>query len=226
MCTCCTSPVAITLRRSGASRSTVLAYWVGNPVLNPAVIAFLALVGPWQWAATRVLVGCVLVFGVSALVARVAGGREEVGTGGDVEDRPSEPARAPARFARTLVRLTGTLLPEYVLVLFLLGLFRGWLLPLGAGAAHLGLVAAAVAVVLGTLVAIPTGGEIPIVLGLALAGVGPVAIGALLITLPAISLLSMALVIRTFSARLTLGMAAGVAACGALAGALLWALPG
>jgi hypothetical protein len=36
MCTCCTAPLARTLRRNGAPTSSVLAYWLGNPTLNPA----------------------------------------------------------------------------------------------------------------------------------------------------------------------------------------------
>jgi hypothetical protein len=31
MCTCCTAPLARTLRRNGAPTSSVLAYWLGNP---------------------------------------------------------------------------------------------------------------------------------------------------------------------------------------------------
>jgi uncharacterized membrane protein YraQ (UPF0718 family) len=69
MCTCCTAPVARTLRRAGVPTETALAYWLGNPVLNPAVLAFLALVAPWQWVVTRLLVGVALVFGVTGLVA-------------------------------------------------------------------------------------------------------------------------------------------------------------
>jgi hypothetical protein len=55
MCTCCTAPIAGTLGRSGAPTSSVLAYWLGNPTLNPAVLAFLAIVAPWQWFATRLV---------------------------------------------------------------------------------------------------------------------------------------------------------------------------
>ena len=57
MCTCCASPVAVSLRRSVVPLPSVVAYWLGNPVLNPAVLVFLALVGPWEWAATRLVVG-------------------------------------------------------------------------------------------------------------------------------------------------------------------------
>jgi uncharacterized protein len=224
MCTCCTAPIAVTLRRAGASRSTVLAYWVGNPVLNPAVLVFLALVAPWQWAATRIIVGCLLVFLACPLIARLAGGPPQPAHGEHVPE--FEPVGAAARFAKTPLRLTLTLLPEYLLVVFLVGLLRGWLLPLGSGVASLGPLALLIAVLLGTLIVIPTGGEIPIVLGLAAAGMGSLVVGALLITLPAISAVSMAMVMRALSARTTLAMAGAVAACGAFAGALLWVLSG
>jgi uncharacterized membrane protein YraQ (UPF0718 family) len=50
MCSCCTAPVANSLRRSGVPTAGVIAYWLGNLLLNPAVLVFLALVAPWQWA--------------------------------------------------------------------------------------------------------------------------------------------------------------------------------
>lgn len=220
MCTCCTAPVAVTLRRRGAPASATLAYWVGNPVLNPVVLVFLLLVAPWQWTVTRLLAGAVLVFGASALVARLD------------PPRPAEPpaledvslARAPGSFVRSFATLALRLLPEYLVVVFLVGLFRGWLLPLGASAAHWPVLAAIAAAVLGTLIVIPTAGEIPILLGLSAVGIGSGAIGALLITLPAISLVSMAMVARTFSPRVTLAMAGAVAACGLLGAVMLWAL--
>jgi len=221
MCTCCTAPVAATLRRSGASTSAALAYWLGNPVLNPAVLVFLALVAPWQWVATRIVMGVVLVFGVSALVARLADrgrSRPEI----HLEELPEyRLAETPRRYALALARLCATLLPEYALVVFLLGLFRGWIFPFDGSATHWGIVAVVVAALLGTLVVLPTGGEIPIVQGLALAGVGAGVQGALLIVLPAISLVSMAMVARELSVRVTLGAAAGVVATGIGAGVLL-----
>lgn len=227
MCTCCTAPLAVTLRREGAPRSTVLAYWVGNPVLNPAVLAFLALACPWQWVLTRIVIGCLLVFGATALVASMAG------EGGEGQAAPDslppdglELRGAPTRFGRELIRLSVTLLPEYLLVLFALGLFRGWIFPLGGSASHAGVVAVLIAASLGTLVVIPTAGEIPILQGLAAVGVGAGPIGALLVTLPAISLVSMAMVARALSPRVTLAMAGAVAVAGILAGGLLAALTG
>lgn len=225
MCTCCTAPIAATLRRDGAPASATLAYWIGNPTLNPAVLAFLAIVAPWQWVATRIVVGLLLVFGATALVARVSERPQAA-----VVQAPVIPEfalrQAPRNFLRALTRLSLRLVPAYVGVVLILGLFRGWVFPLDAGAAHWTVASVFVAAILGTLVVVPTAGEIPIVQGLAAAGVGVGALGALLITLPAISLVSMVMVVRDLSPRVTLTMAAAVATCGVLAGGLLWLLSG
>jgi uncharacterized membrane protein YraQ (UPF0718 family) len=225
MCTCCTAPIAATLRRDGAPTSAALAYWMGNPVLNPAVLAFLAIVAPWQWVVTRIVVGGVLVFGATVLVARLA----PTGSAPPAVAPPSAGFAlpgAPARFAQTLVRLSLTLVPLYFVVVFALGLFRGWLFPLDAATAHWVVPSIFAAAALGTLIVIPTAGEIPILQALATAGVGAGTIGALLITLPAISLASMAMVARAFSVRVTVAMAGAVAGCGLLAGGLLVLLSG
>ncbi len=225
MCTCCTAPVAATLRRDGAPASAALAYWMGNPVLNPAVLAFMAVVAPWQWVVTRLVVGAVLVFGATIPVARLA----PRGSSPSAVEAPPVPfalAGAPARFLRTLARLFLTLLPLYFVVVFALGLFRGWLFPIDASTAHWAVPSIFAAAALGTLVVIPTAGEIPILQALAAAGVGAGTVGALLITLPAISLVSMVMVARTFSVRVTLAMAGAVSCCGLLAGGLLLLLGG
>jgi uncharacterized membrane protein YraQ (UPF0718 family) len=215
MCTCCAAPVAASLRRSGASVSATVAYWLGNPVLNPAVLVFLALVAPWQWVATRAIAGVVLVFGASALIGRVAHSRRPAEV---PEYRVSD---APRGFVLALARLAITLLPEYAVVLFLVGLFRGWLFPFDGSAAHWGILAVVVAALLGTPVVIPTGGEIPIVQGLAVAGIAAGVQGALLVSLPAISVVSMAMVVRPLGARVTVAAAAAVAAVSVGAGVLL-----
>lgn len=226
MCTCCTAPIARTLRRGGAPTSSVLAYWLGNPVLNPAVLAFLALVAPWQWFATRLVVGAVLVFGASALVGRITGPVPAAGTepGAAPDARTDDDLRAaPRRFATTLLRLCVTLVPEYAVVVFAVGAFRGWLFPLD-GAGHWGVLALLLAAVLGTLVVIPTAGEIPILQGLSALGAGAGVLGTLLITLPAVSLPSMVMVLRALSWRVTVATGAAVAVAGLAGGALLWAL--
>lgn len=226
MCTCCTAPVAATLRRDGVGTAAAVAYWLGNPLLNPAVLVFLAFVAPWQWTATRIVVGILVVVGGGALVARLTS-RREVPVPRLPEVAPESPAdwfaSAPERFVRTLGRLVLVLVPEYLLVVLAVGAFRGWLFPIG-GSASVGIAAVLVAAVVGTLVVIPTGGEIPVLQGLALVGVSTGAVGALLLTLPAVSLPGIAMVGRAFGWRTT-WVTAGIAATGGLlAAGLLTAL--
>jgi uncharacterized membrane protein YraQ (UPF0718 family) len=193
------------------------------------VVVFLALVAPWQWTVTRVVVGAVVVVGGSALVARLTSPPEvplrEV-TGGADETVAAVDwfASAPGRFARTLLRLVLTLVPEYLLVVLAVGAFRGWLFPIGGSHAAAGALVAVVAAVAGTLLVIPTAGEIPVLQGLVLAGLPLGGIGALLLTLPAVSLPGMALVGRAFGWRTTAVTAVVVVAGGLVAGGLLAAL--
>jgi uncharacterized protein len=229
MCTCCTAPVAVTLRRSGVSTAAAVAYWLGNPLLNPAVLAFLLFVAPWQWTVTRLVVGLLVVVGGAALVTWLVEGRRDAGMADTAkltgEDEP-EPLgtewlrSAPARFGRALLRLSIVLVPEYVLVVMLIGAFRGWLFPIGATLGS-GLLVVVIAAVTGTLLVIPTAGEIPILQGLAIAGIGAGPIGALLITLPAVSLPGIAMVGRALGWRTTAATAVMVAGGGLLAAGLL-----
>jgi uncharacterized membrane protein YraQ (UPF0718 family) len=106
-----------------------------------------------------------------------------------------------------------------------IGAFRGWLFPLGADLRS-GLLLIVVAAVVGTAMVIPTGGELPIVQGLVLAGLSLGAAGALLITLPAVSLPGVAMVGRAFGWRVTAATAAVVVVGGLAAAALLPALSG
>ncbi|HEX2902753.1 MAG TPA: permease [Jatrophihabitans sp.] len=230
MCTCCTAPVAATLRREGAGTAGVVAYWLGNPLLNPAVLVFLALVAPWQWTVTRLAVGILVVVFGSTLVARLAGERsdpaagERVAGSGVAVDRHWL-AAVPWRFGRALLRLVLVMVPEYVAVVLLVGAVRGWLFPLGgAGGVRAGVLVLLLAAVVGTLIVIPTGGEIPIVLGLAAAGVSLGGVGALLLTLPAASLPAMAMLVRSLGWRATLASAGVVLLGGLVAGGALTAL--
>ncbi|VFS93576.1 Predicted permease [Raoultella planticola] len=41
MCTCCAAPVAAGMRKQQVSMGGALAFWMGNPLLNPATLVFM-----------------------------------------------------------------------------------------------------------------------------------------------------------------------------------------
>lgn len=223
MCTCCTAPLVVSLRRSGVPVPAALAYWLGNPVLNPAVLVFLFLTCPWQWGVTRLLVGVALVVLAGAVVGSLARpGRVDLPEGPTDEAPEVTSGRAAVTaFLRSLVRLALVLVPEYAVVVLVVGGFSGWasrLVDSASGAGVLGLVAIAV---LGTLLVLPTGGEIPVLLGLAALGAGSGVLGVLLVALPALSLPSTVMVARALTPRVALAGAASVAAAGLVSAGVL-----
>lgn len=106
---------------------------------------------------------------------------------------------------------------------WVVGMVSAWASDFSALATAGGVLAVVLVAVVGTLLVVPTGGEIPVILALVAAGVGSGPVGALLITLPAISLPSMVMVARSLSWRATLSIA-GVVAGGGLVGAATLAL--
>lgn len=229
MCTCCTAPITVTMRKAGVPTSAALAFWLGNPALNPAVLVFLALLAPWPWVAVRVVLGLVLVVGVSALLGTLVSRRQaRTASPGLVApvrlpvtvDRPEEPTpgQIPGRLLRSFGRLVVVLVPEYLIVVFLVGLAGE---PLGRLLGEGGVLAVLIAAVVGTLLVLPTGGEVPIVLGLAAAGASPAVLGALLLVLPAFSLPSAVMVGRALGWRVTAATGVATAGVGLLAGGLL-----
>ena len=235
MCSCCAAPIAVGLRQRAASVTSTLAYWLGNPALNPVVLAFCAFVLPWPWTVLRAASGLVVVV-ASVALARVMATRDATvdadlvaadapradpgseGTG-TVPQRP-----LPARLLVALAKLALRLLPEYLILVVALGALRGVLFPVGTAVA-VGVVGAVVLAVAGTLLPVPTGAEVAVVAALLAAGVaGPVA-AALLVTLPALSLPSLLMVRRVFPRRL-LGGVTGVVAVTGLATAAVAAAIG
>lgn len=228
MCTCCSAPIAVTLRRAGVPLPAALAFWLGNPVLNPAVLVFLALLAPPSWVAVRVGVGIALVLGFSALVgvvvARRGAGTGDLPTARDAVDTAGTPFRwgeVPGRLVTRFARLAVVLVPEYLLVVFLVGLVGA---PLGALLGHGGAVAVLLAALVATVLVLPTAGEIPILLGLAAAGASAGVLGALLIALPAVSLPSAVMVGRALGWRATAATAGATVLAGLVAGGILSAL--
>jgi len=233
MCTCCTAPLTVSMRRAGVPRSAAIAFWWGNPVLNPAVLGFLLILAPWQWVALRALAGVALVFGVASLIGAAADRRAARRVDPALLPAAAGPAaqaqeaaeavplhRLPGRFLRCLVRLAAVLVPEYLLVVFAVGMLGPWLSPaLSAGSA--GVLTVMMAALVGAVLVLPTGGEIPILLGLAAAGASAGVLGALLVVLPTVSLPSAVLVGRALGWGTTAVAVGSVVVTGVLAGGLL-----
>jgi uncharacterized protein len=216
MCTCCAAPIAVTMRRRRIPVAAVAAFWIGNPALNPAVLAFLVFVLSWKWAVLRI-VSAIVLLSLVGLVTHLLVRPEGEPPGTETPDhRPANLALAFVRLFRSLGRLCMTLLPEYLAIVLLLGAFRGWLFPASQTVATLGLLAIVLFAIVGMLFVIPTAAEIPIIQGLLLAGLPIAPAAALLITLPAVSLPSLVMVARAFSVRATLAFAGLVVLVGVL----------
>ncbi len=216
------------LRQSRASVGAALAYWLGNPILNPATMVFMGFVLGWRWTALRLAVGLILVFGVASLADRFVR-LEELPPA--AEAAVAEAAMPPVetgsiwrRWLRALWELSIGLLPEYLALVLILGAARAWLFPAvtaTVGNSVLWIVGMAIA---GTLFVIPTAGEIPIVQTLMASGLAAGPAAALLTTLPPVSLPSLAMLARAFPTRVLTFIAASVILLGLLSGAAAVAL--
>jgi uncharacterized membrane protein YraQ (UPF0718 family) len=223
MCTCCSAPVINGLRRQRAASGSTVAFWLGNTMLNPATLVFMGFVLGWHWVGLRLGLGIAMVFGLGWIINRLSRARGDCAplvpiqdaADADLEDRGMF-----VRWLRSLARMTLQLLPEYLVIVLLLGAARAWLFPaldLSVDNSLIWIVGLALA---GMLFVIPTTGEVPIVQAALSRGMAAGPAAALLVTLPPISLPSLAMVYRSFrTSELALLMggvvALGVAAAGA-----------
>jgi uncharacterized membrane protein YraQ (UPF0718 family) len=231
MCTCCAAPVVVGLRERQAAPGAAIAFWLGNTVLNPATLVFTGFVLGWNWTALRLGLGLALVLGLGYLLNRsatapaarfAAAPTERVGierTGGAAETT----LRARdmlARWMRILGAMTLRLVPEYIVLVLLLGAARAWLFPQVGPAIGNEFIWIAAFALAGTLFVIPTAGEVPIIQAMLALGVGAGPAAALLMTLPPISLPSLAMVLRSFAPRALGACVIAVVCAGLLAGLL------
>jgi uncharacterized membrane protein YraQ (UPF0718 family) len=205
MCTCCAAPVVAGLRARQASPGASIAFWLGNSVLNPATLVFMGFVLGWNWSALRLLLGVPMVFGAGYFVNRLVTAREAAAAQRQLESLAREEEReehagaaAFARWMRLLAQMALRLVPEYIVLVLLLGAARAWLFPqvgpqIGNELPWILAFAAA-----GTLFVIPTAGEVPIVQAMLALGVGAGPAAALLMTLPPVSLPSLAMLAGSF----------------------------
>jgi uncharacterized membrane protein YraQ (UPF0718 family) len=221
MCTCCAAPVVIGLRRRQAAPGAAIAFWLGNTVLNPATLVFIGFVLGWKWTALRLALGVPMVFGLGYLANRMTIDREAAKAQESLAAIAAEPQENPfRRWLRILARMAVRLIPEYLVLVLALGAARAWLFPvIGPQIDNHALWIVAFAVV-GMLFVIPTAGEVPIIQGMLALGMGVGPAGALLMTLPPISLPSLAMVSRSFPPRTLATVGAAVVLFG-LAGGVL-----
>jgi uncharacterized protein len=217
MCTCCAAPVVVGLRERQASQGAAVAFWLGNSVLNPATLVFMGFVLGWHWTALRLVLGVILVFGGGWLVDLTATSAERAMAREQLDALTSVPLQQGSAFMRWLKllgQMTLRLVPEYIVLVLLLGAARAWLFP------HIGpevdnsigwILAFAV---VGTLFVIPTAGEVPIVQTMLSFGVAAGPAAALLMTLPPISVPSVAMTARALGRRVVALMVLMVLAIG------------
>jgi hypothetical protein len=222
MCTCCCAPIAVGMIESGAGAASALVYWLANPVLNPAALVFIGFVLGWKWAALRLVLGMGLVFVVGQMAARFV---------------PSDwrPAGVPMQtngpnrhfllaWGSAFIRLAVRLIPEYLVLVFALGMARAWFFPeMTPSIGHAGWLVPVLAAA-GTLFVIPTAGEVPIIQVLQHFGLGSAGAAALLITLPAVSLPSLAMLGRALPWRAVVALGLGTFLFGLFAAAVAAAL--
>jgi uncharacterized protein len=213
--------VALGLARSGSAAGPTLAYWLGNPILNPATMVFMGFVLGWRWTALRLFVGLLLVFGVAYLANRFV--RPE-----DVQAvvPPAQAVRADIaegslwfRWVRVFWQMVIGLVPEYLGIVLILGAARAWLFPAVTPETS-GIFWTAGLAIAGTLFVIPTAGEIPIVQTLMAFGLGVGPAAALLTTLPPVSLPSLVMLGKSIPVRVLVFIAASVVLLGVLSGAV------
>lgn len=215
MCTCCAAPVAIGMRQSRASVGSVVSWWMANPVLNPATLVFIGFVLGWGWTLFRVVLGVAMVLGVAHLAERYAGPGDQA-MGGPLAAADAPQGSLFSRWLREFTALAMALVPEYIVLVLLLGATRAWMFPLPG--AHQDIWWIAAMALAGTLFVIPTAGEVPIVQAMLALGLGAGPAGALIMTLPAVSLPSLAMLGRVFSLRTRIVIACGVVFSGVAAG--------
>jgi hypothetical protein len=224
MCTCCAAPVVIGLRSRNASAAAATAFWLGNTVLNPATLVFMGFVLGWKWAGLRLALGIPLVFGTGYLISRLTLPGELAALRTQLSHAVGEPGTArpsvKSWLSRFFILLLG-LIPEYVVLVLILGAARAWIFPqvgpaIGNNLQWIILMSAA-----GLVFVIPTAGEVPIVQAMLALGVGAGPAGALMMTLPPISLPSLVMTGKVFPIRvlglitvtvLTVGIVAGLLA--------------
>ncbi len=128
MCTCCAAPVAAGMRRQQVSMGGALAFWMGNPVLNPATLVFMGFVLGWGFAAIRLVAGLVMVLLIATLVQNGCVKHRKRRHRSKLTYRKHRAVFS--RWGRALWTLFWSTIPVYILAVLVLGAARVWLFPM------------------------------------------------------------------------------------------------
>ncbi len=238
-CSCCSSVMAPSFVRRGASTNFILSFVVGAPMLNVTTIILAIALLPVKFAVTRIVAGLVIAVFVTYLVVRLVERPSDATVVlqdpnvrlppylarlfgvFDVERlirarRVETPSQMIATWLRASARIAVILVPA----LWIWSVVAALLFQAMPSAFGNNLPSVVIAAVAGTFFMISTWSEIPMALALIRSGFsGPAA--ALLVVLPAISLPCMVLLggsLRRF--RLVAALSAAVMLVGVAAGAM------
>lgn len=218
MCTCCAAPVAVGLRKKNASVGASLAFWIGNPTINPATLIFMTFVLSWKFTVLRLIVGLVLTFGISYFANRFVKNPTPVSMDKLIEDAEVDKRSFLNRWLTSLGSMVLYVVPAYVLSVLILGAARFWIFPQLSDSMSNSLIAILIFAVAGMLFVIPTAAEIPIIQTLMAMGLGAGPAAALLITLPSISLPSLLMVAKSFPRKVLVFVSISVVVLGIISG--------
>ncbi|MED1470195.1 permease [Bacillus salipaludis] len=219
MCTCCAAPIAVGLRKKNVSVGASLAFWIGNPTLNPAVLIFMTFVLSWKFTLLRLIFGVILTFGVSYLANRFAPNSKAVDLDKMLEKAEKEASGSfLARWVKAMGSMVLYIIPAYILSVLLMGAVKVWLFPHIGDAAANGILTMIGFAIAGMLFVIPTAAEIPIIQTFMSFGLGGGPAAALLVTLPSVSLPSLILVARSFPKKVLFFVAGSTVVIGILSG--------
>ncbi len=159
----------------------------------------------WHWVGLRLVVGVLLVFLVAYFVGWFADSDTVSPKLPPTETEGSEFGRSIwISWLKSLWRISKGVIPEFVVLVCLLGAVRAWLFPVVTPNVD-GIPWTLALAFTGSLFVIPTAGEIPIVQTLLSSGLGAGPAAARLTTLPALSLPSLLMLYRTIPLK-ALGM--------------------
>ena len=245
-CSCCSSVMAPSLVRRGASTTFLLSFILGAPMLNITTIALALVLLPLPFAATRILAGLVVTLLVTHLVARLSDrwDRSDGARSEPIVDTTRSPSwmqrignlylglldldhvmrqgavKTPSQLFSRWLSMSGRLTLVLVPTLWVWSVIASALFQALPPAFGNNLPSVLIAAFGGTFFMISTWSEIPMALELINAGyAGPAA--ALLVVLPAISLPCMMLLVGTLRrVRMVALLSAAVMTVGVLAGAM------